>query len=189
LWLYCAWLSQRCDQPTVFQPLFTLGLAFVHNFTLPAAFQVFVHFIEPIGGLYLPKEQLTPALHLCIGTTLREVVQGIDPAWEITPTQCRKWSLSRVSSLFSQMSPRASKEIVFDFLVIYGAHFVVYLEAAWLLMNKAKVQADRCSADKENAAIEDPNKWLAMAALVFQRTTPELRDKVRVTVYAPYDPS
>jgi hypothetical protein len=184
VWLFSAWLSRECDQGTIFQALYTLGIAFVRNFTLPPAFQAFVRFIEPIRSLYLPVDGSTPRLTELIMKTVPEVVRAVDPEWMITANTCMVWSISRVKSLFSQISPRASKELVFDFLVIYGPHFVVYLEAAWLLLNKAKVMTGTGSADPDNARIVDPKRFLAEAARVFRATPESLRQNVMGIFYA-----
>jgi hypothetical protein len=68
---------------------------------------------------------------------------------------------------------------------VYGAHFVVYMEAAWLAMNRHLVTAS--SADSNSQRIDDPRPWLARAAQICQRTPDDLRRRIEMFVYQQFD--
>jgi hypothetical protein len=170
LWLYSSWLFSECGQREFFQNLYTLGFLFLRNFSLPAAFGAFVHFIRPIRDVFLPKEQQTPNLKDPMFIRLQSVLKHAN--FELTLQTYTLESFGRVICLFSQIDPYNSRELVWDFLIVYGAHFVIYLEAAYLVLKKAGRVPE-----------EFPKEWIVEAARIHNRTPTDVRQNIEEFVY------
>jgi hypothetical protein len=213
------------DADACYQNVYTIGLVLLRHMPLSAAFPRFVGFIQGIGHGY--RRQIverdgrrsikTPMLTRLAGCLVGDwatgrCVDGIVAVEACTPL--RQWLeqprnkdhrnkemsywYSPLGALFTQMPCDDDLDIVWDFLIIYGAHFAVYIEAAFFVRN-IRQMGDIVGLKLGIGAADQPHpqgaqELLKLAVQIFRETVARDRqqqggrriaEEVRTLVYGP----
>jgi hypothetical protein len=183
-WLlfFSLWLNEHVE--AIFdQNFYMFGIVFLRNLTLPAAVQAFVNFICRISNAYLGAQCHNKISQFLV--FIPEIFDGFDPAFAAVLRQnntVRVFSFARVASLFTQLKPIENVEKIWDFLIVYGPHLVLYIEAAFLEMRKAwipgKAVAEPCWLDETK-----PLELLKRASEIYAQVNDKLDQRVKDFIY------
>ena len=185
LWLllFCGWLSKR-DQ--VFeQTLYLFGILFLRNFDLITAFQAFERFFERLHDGYLidsNKKWVTT-------NKIVDVLQCCDAELADFMSKSPRFKFSvisypHISAFFTQAGEVDAVEQLWDFMIIYGIHFVVFIEAAWLMMHREPIMNEINPMEHRDVYIVDkPVELLLLASEVYEKTPKETREMIDKLFY------
>lgn len=120
------------------QETYAFGLFFLRNLDLVTSYQAYFHLISPIKHAFL-LETTNRISQLC--DMCKEIIQNCDSDLYQIMRNIDNFTTTYapISSLFSQLRPMESVEILWDFLFVYGIEFCVYLEAAWLVLKRQTI--------------------------------------------------
>lgn len=147
LFVFYRWIYMKTEEDApdkcLEQTHYIFGLLFLRNFDLLTSFQAYVHLTD--GSLpyrfFTVKESrrlvdYVPLILDCIGE--RELVETLrnNRAYKTSaPVLC----FCRVSSLNTQLKPLDYVEVIWDFLIVYGIQYIVFVEAAWIFKQKEAI--------------------------------------------------
>lgn len=144
LFVFYRWIYLKTEEESpdkcLEQTHYIFGLLFLRNFDLLTSFQAYVHLTN--GSLpyqfFTVKEsrklvEFVPIILDCIGEVELANTLKDNRAYKTSaPVLC----FCRVSSLNTQLKPLDYVEIIWDFLIIYGTQYIVFIEVAWILNQK-----------------------------------------------------
>jgi len=171
------------------QNLGVFGAILLRNLGLVASCQAFESFVRPIGHLY----GATVAALRDLGRHAVRLVATRDPALAAfldARSGADVIAFPHVASLFTQMAPHEGVERLWDLLVVYGPHFAVYVEAAWLIAHRAELLEGRNPADRALAGrfrIDGALELLVAAVRLHAATEGTVRSNIERIVYGDAD--
>jgi hypothetical protein len=174
LFLFALWLWDHVGSEFE-QKFYTFGIVLLRNLAIPAAMQAFANLICPIAPRYLRRD-------FALLSFLPRIMEKRDP--EYAKLQFVVWSFARVSSLFSQLTPLTAVEEIWDFFILYGVHFVVYVEVAFLEINKPLIiERNVPPADPRYLVVDDSRALLTRAVDIYNQVDDQLDQEIRECLY------
>ena len=174
-----AWLQEK-EKVDFDQRLYVFGVLFLRNMDQAGAFQAFAKFYDQIGsGSSRQFEKIACGR---VGDLVRaydsELGAFMKKRPEMSPLVI---SYAHLASFFTHMKPIEGVEKLWDFLIIYGQHFIVYIEAAWLIMHREQIMKGFNPIDeryKDLFLVDKPAQLLRLAAKVYQSVSDDLRNQI-----------
>ncbi|OHS94794.1 hypothetical protein TRFO_39034 [Tritrichomonas foetus] len=193
---YSAWLTlfsgfiYKETKKVFHQETYTFGILFLRNFDTTVAYQAYVHLLTPLKNAFLLEptkrvHSLSKITYEVISVADKELSEHIKKNSDV----CSPFvtSYAPLSSLFSQLTPIESVELFWDFLLIFGIQFCVYLQAAWLIMRKDDMIRDaKSNVAADHSFKQDAQTLILKAVNLYQevnKVKPEIQDQILETIY------
>ena len=184
--LFSTWLRANTQKPFD-QNLYVFGVLFLRNLYPAGAFQAFETFVGSLGHGYILNTARVTKLIGKIVNLVSAYDSDLGAFIKRTPSMNPVLiSFPHVAAFFTQMKPVEGVEKLWDFLVIYGPHFMVYIEAAWLVMHEEQVRGAVNPTDQDNQKffrLDKPVELLLLAAEVYQKASDDLRNEISALMY------
>lgn len=173
------------------QETYTFGIMFLKNFDTLTAYQAYVHLMNPIKNSLLFNT--TKVTKLC--EISYEIISASDADlskyFEEKKDVCSPFltSYAPLSSLFTQLQPIESVELFWDFLLIYGIEFCVYLQASWLILRKDDIiNNHKANIASDHAFRQRPVDLIMKAVHIYQNLDTDAQRNLQSRIHdALYD--
>lgn len=190
---YAGWVKHEADLEEFQQIWYLFGLIFLRNMDLVSSFQGFDHFVRPFWKRYLGTGKQLKKIMGMTGELLeyhdRELVKCLlekNRQNEVCALM-QIVSFRAISSLFTQERPTDGVEVIWDFMIVYGAHFVVYIEVAWFILNKKGIMNGKIPTAQGTESVMKAYKatdQVRKASSIFAKTDDTLKKRVYDLFYA-----
>lgn len=183
--LFSGYINKEKKRPFS-QETYTFGIMFLKNFDTLTAYQAYVHLMSPIKNSLLFNTSKIKNLCEITYKIIDQTDDQLSNHFKEKKDLCSPFltSFAPLSSLFTQLQPIESVELFWDFLLIYGIEFCVYLQAAWLIFRKD----DIINNSKANIASDHVFRQSAIdiilkAVELYQTLTAESQQEIQASIH------
>lgn len=185
LTLFAGYINKEKRKPFS-QETYTFGIMFLKNFDTLTAYQAYVHLMTPIKNSLLFNTKKVTNLCEISYKIIDQTDTELSAYFKLKKDVCNPFltSFAPLSSLFTQLQPIESVELFWDFLLIYGIEFCVYLQAAWLILRKN----DIINNNKSNIAADHVFRQSAIdiilkAVQLYQTLTTDSQQEIQNSIH------
>lgn len=189
LWLtlFSGYIYKEKKKDVFSQETYTFGIMFLKNFDALTSYQAYVHLIEPIKNSFLLNTPNVKKLCEISHKIILETEEDLAKCFQENPQLFNPYvtSFAPLSSLFTQLQPIESVELFWDFLLIYGIEFCVYLQAAWLILRKDDIiNNHKSNIAADHTFKQSPIDIILKAVKLYQSLSEVSQQEIQNTIHS-----